>query len=491
MSEISKSIKFKRSITAMLAVCLTIMLLCGNFILYSYADDDEYPIGGGVPMYYPVTSCQAYESNSEHSYIYLCTDTLSYSASWGQDRHNIETWFFYVLPDAEYTNDNGIITISRDYLRLYRYSFQYHYDMEAGHIISDQGPTFLWSEDFSGDLTFSDDCTQFSFGDYTFSSGQINYAQYEFDGISYDPNALNVSVEFTPPFTGSINRESETNGVKLLMQDFKFTVTNRSRQPIQYVMFISEPGYTPSSFNTPGNVTGSALTLNFDDRLKFLYISEEDVYLNQGNAFRSLVMSCWHFVRLNSSDSVTLHWDMLDLAANHQYDVAVYAMFGVCDDVSTISAPNGNFVLPDDSSKSIHEVDFSTVQQVYRSTFSVVNPAEYNPNSTSGSAIANNHSTDYRGLMQQIKGYYGSDGKFHTTNYNTADGIVTLTPDGFRPASPSSNPYSGSHKYDSGTSYDTFLSNLSNSFGFISAVLGFFPSDVFVVLNLSLWAKSI
>ena len=480
--------KFKRCITAMLAVCLTIMMLCGNILLYAYADDEEYPIGGGVPIYYPVTSCQSYASNSEHSFIYLCTDTLTYVPSWGQERHNVATWFFYVKPDVEYTYENGVFTISRDYLQLYFYSFQYHYDMEAGHIISDQGPSFLWSEDFSGNLSFKDDFSQFSIGDSTFTSDQIKDGQYDFDGNCNKFST--IKVKFTPDLSGEVDRSFVNQGKTGYFENFDFEIWNNGSSNIQYKWYIVEKNQTSTRpTNTiDGNIYKQYDTLRYDDDNVFVYYTKDWVYTNENeienkngswvnpNKFHSpdeepklrYKGTDWHYLEAGGYKHQPVYYSQVNLKQGVEYTVYVLAMECPYDNASTI------FGSADPDSKSLASMSYDIV---YQSDFSMLyyDDVKYNPDDDRLGILPFN---GYEGLADETVYDYSFDAEKDSSgniNYSgfTFDKSKIPDRDGNTPSS-----------VDGGTE---IISNTSGVFSFFSVIFGVFPPEVNKILTISLW----
>ena len=468
-----------------------ISVFLSTLCMSAFASDSEIIGGGDFPAYYPLEDIITnYAPEYAHSYFYINYEITTVDSV--RTEHQPWTMFIPIRDNATYTNNNGIITIPREYLNpAYYHNFQYYFYSD-GTLYSQDSPDFMFDGySFSTDLVFNTGLNEISFNGMTLTS-EIVYVDYDFADLKADSNSLNISVSFTPNMSGSIDRSYQIEGNEYYQLDFKMTVTNNSRVGCQYLMYVSEPGYTPTSFNELGNTNGASCTISLNSDMKFLFLSEEDAYLNQGNLFKSVCLSPWHLCTSGDTVTTTFYWNMLDLVADHQYDIVVYAMPNDYDAVSTIGETFGNFVISPESNKAGHTVDFSKVQQVYRSTFSVKNPAEYDPNATSGTAIANNNSTDYRGLTSQIHGYYDSNGKYTTANYNTLkQGLAEYYPSsGLKPTNHSNtNPYGSNKKYDTGTDYTTFLSNMSGAFSFISGVLGFFPTDIFVVLNISLWTS--
>lgn len=326
---------------------------------------------------------------------------------------------------------------------------------------------------------------------------EILEVDFDLGDLSYDPNALSVNVTFSPALSGSIDRSQNINGATATIDTLNMHIDNNCPFGIQYYMAIVEKGYTPDSLYHISNLgAGESLTMELDDSTKFIFLREENVYLNQVNTFKSLIVSPWHYLGSAESTNVTFKWSMFDLTAHHEYDVIVYAMRNDNDSVSTIADSIGNFIIPEDTNdvqgKGAHSVDFTTCQEVYRSTFSCLNPAVYDPNSSTNGAIANNGDYDYRGATSVIKGYYDGNGSYHTADYDLrVNGHSYLSTDGLVPASESpfyhqySNSYSGySGDYAQSGKFSQLLSLTNGSLGFFTSVLKMFPASVYQVFIL-------
>lgn len=312
---------------------------------------------------------------------------------------------------------------------------------------------------------------------------EILEVDFDLGDLTYNPDAMNVSVEFHPELSGSIDRsETLPSGVVTYQDLFNFNVINNSNKGIQWYMAIVEEGYN-IMFHQPAGIADSgeygADITEYSPSIKYIYLHTEDVYLLKNSAFYmdGHVQSSLHQVAAHSESGLNLvKWDMVNLEKDKNYDVVVYAMFNNADKASFV------YGLTLYNQWVAQPPEFDNIQEVYRSTFSLTNPASYNPNSKIGGAIANDSDSDINGITKNLVGYsdYDDDG-----NPTTVWGNYTYG----RDIGPS---YNGSY-YSSGSSgsagrFGQLMSLTSGAFGFFAAVLKLFPSSIYQVFILGFTA---
>ena len=313
------------------------------------------------------------------------------------------------------------------------------------------------------------------------------------DGHDFDANALNVSVITNPTFSGSVNRSHTSGGISSTDDYFTLNVTNNGRTDIQWFFAIVESGYNVG-YSAEFMTTPSGADITVHDRnIKYIYIARENCFLpvlydnqamkdqlpandlfqfmgdndNHYDAVNGSVNSTWHFLNSGvSSGDLRIKYDMLDLQANHSYDVVAYAVKNSIGSTSYLWDNGEMSVSPLLAANPF--VNASAIEEVYRSSFSLQNPATYNPNSSIDGAIANNSGSDYTSLTGTIYGYTDPLTGSHFDQYN-------YTGDGWGMVAGANNiTYSGSAN---SSKFNTLMSESNGLLRFFSNCFGFFPRD--------------
>lgn len=451
------------------AVILT-MLVC--FIPITASADEVTAYYGDTPNFPQYTLSYCLDNYDSQSYIYSCYKVTKLYFGVMYDFYYI---YYTSFPDTvSYTDENDTIFISNTQLCFTRYV---NYIAPSGTSdFSLQGSSssnnyYEWYIDY-GNSTINNPYN---------CSGDIICFDFCLNGTKIDVNALNVSVEFNPELSGNIDRsETLANGVVTYQDLFNFNVINNSRRNIQWYMAIVEQGYNVNFYSPAGIIDmgerGADLT-EYNSSIKYIYLYNEDVYLLKDSAFYmdAHVQSSLHQVAAGSESGLNLvKWDMLDLQRDHNYDVVVYAMFNDADKASFVygSTLYNMWVA--------QPAEFDNIQEVYRSTFSVKNPATYNKDSKIGGAVANNSDTDINGLTKELYGYSDYD---DTGTPTTIWGNYTYG----RDVGPS---FSGNYYTPSSSSgrFGQLMSLTNGALGYFTAVLKLFPANCYQVFLLGFTA---
>lgn len=475
-----------------------ISVLISTLCMSAFAGGDYEVMGGGNNVYYPLTDCISnYAPQYAHSYFYINYET-TYEDS-GVIYHKPWTMFIPISDEATYSNNNGVITVPREYLNpAYYYDFEYWTRLD-GSFYSQDGPTYLFDGyEFSTDLVFNENLSQISFNGLTLTNAQIVAAEYDFAGIHNKRSVINVS--FTPALVGQVDRTITTSsGNKALTQDLIFNISNSGNSACQYQWYI-----VAKNQNTHRGDSFSPATY-FDDDPVYKYYTEEWVYsqvkelqISQKKDFFDKLLSAvtpwsndndeepskypfkqnkatdWHYLGAGSSQTQTIHFSQINLKQGVEYTVVVKAVDCPYDYASLIS-PEDNV----DTSSLLCEINFHNAQVVYTSDFTMLQYDDivYDPNDDSNGIIPyNGYEGNYQGILydnsyQAIENPDGSI-EYKSFEYKQND---------------NDNFFSGSNSQNNNTKYNTVLSQSTSVLSFFGTVLGFFPSDVFVIFNIALW----
>lgn len=396
-------------------------------------------------------------------------------------------------PNIEYTDSDGVYTFTitnGTWSIFHGYSMCYYSTSNPDYRDfrnKSVTPDYASIDSRCHDLVFDtvNNTVTFSNGDTNnLTYGSLYYeileVDYNINGMTYNPDALNVLVEFHPELVGSIDRsETLPNGVVTYQDLFNFNVINNSRFGIQWCMAIVEQGSSVefNYFDSHGaDSLGTDFVIHTDD-IKYIYLYTEDVYLDNTLGFylSATAHSPMHFVSSQSESGPNLvKWDMVNLDKDHNYDVVVYA---VRNDGDKVSFVHGSLMYNATVGAPVY---FSDMQEVYRSTFSLVNPAKYDSNSKIGGSIANDSNTDYRSIGNTLYSYTDPDG---SVNYGQYDYSYDV-----RGYSGGSLSYIDNYSSNNSGKFQTLMRNTSAVFGFYAGVLKFFPTDFLSMYQLGIFS---
>lgn len=455
----------RKGIYKILIILTTIVCLFNGCIMLfnTFADTVQGSTSAGSPEEF---MAQYGESNSYLWFKKIDTET---------DKVRVYKHSFVKLPDdLEYSELNGVITFTttnRTFNRGYRYTFS--------------------NGSYSQSYTSNSDTRNYSVNveDRVVNDYDVEQVILCINGTIYDSNALNVEVSFSPALVGVVDREIDNNGVKSYLSELKMTVINHCSYPIQFKMDITAK---EQSNTRPANISANLNTYYSDDAV-FKFYKESWVWNtselgndhNSGSASASnphglwdnIPMkynkaSEWHYLGAKSTHNQTFKYSQINLREGVEYTVTVYACPARDDYVTE------NFT-SDSSELNEYTLDSSTVEVVYQSDFSMLHYSDvvYNPNDDSNGVIPYN-GYDGAAPSQKLNNSYNAwetlDGD---KGYNSYDGLPSYSPGGYS---------SGSVQLNG--DYNRVLAQTSSVFLFISNVLGYFPTDIFIVLNICLWS---
>ena len=336
------------------------------------------------------------------------------------------------------------------------------------------------------DVTYDDNLHTLSLVDTSIGNWQNTYYDIELLGLIYnneviyggEDDSMDVSVVVNPELSGSFNRTSilPTNGVAMTQEWFNFEIENHSRFGVQWLFAIVEEG-SAIPWKVLNLYDRGIDCIEHSDDVKYVYYANEECYILQGLGFytTAVLTSPMHYTAPNSdSGQYTIKWDMMNLQKNHNYDVVVYAVQNDSGLTSWVqNSMRFNVELGG-------EVNYEDSVEVYRSTFSIENPAVYDSNSSINGAPANDSNTDFDALANTMYSYADvySDSE---VKYGTFDYRYDIQGN--------DKELSYIDNYSSnGNKFQSLMRNTSSVFSFYAGVLKFFPSDWLSMYQLGIFS---
>ena len=451
----------RKGIYKILIILTTIVCLLNGCIrlFNTFADTVQGSTSAGSPEEF---MAEYGESNSYLWFKKIDTET---------DKVRVYKHSFVKLPDdLEYSELNGVITFTtknRTYNRGYRYTFS--------------------DGSYSQSYTSNSDTRNYSVNveDRVVNDYDVEQVILCINGTIYDSNALNVEVSFSPALVGVVDREIDNNGVKSYMSELKMTVINHCSYPVQYKMDITAKNQTNSR---PSGSTD--YTTYYDDDPVFKFYSEDWVWNKSGLAadssdsndlgniwsdvpFKMEKGSEWHYLGSRLTKNQTFKFSQINLRQGVEYTVTVYA----CPSLNDYATENFTSNISDIND---YTLDSSTIEVVYQSDFSMLqyDDVVYNPNDDSNGVLPFNGYDGSAPSEKYDKSYKAWESLDGNVSYQNKDGLPSY------------------HTYGSGGSnyvaldgnYNNLIAKTSGVYIFISAVLSYFPTDIFIVLNIALWS---
>lgn len=379
---------------------------------------------------------------------------------------------------ANFTSyDYHTCTPKIDY-QLYR--FNYYRDSGYELISSTADSKFFYFSPLSGAFGFNSSTFVDKLTDEVFKPTYYTfYIECEFFGLSGSGSALNVSVNFDPELTDTFTRRVNIDGQMVTLESLNFSVTNNSRFPIQYIVAIVRLG--DSFYLYPDNSVSYPNGKVYSGDPTYVYVSDEWCYLPSGSSKKSVTStycpSSWHYVDSGDIDEVTVKFNQMQLTDWTEYDVLVYAVKNTQDSVCVIPYNVDSYQYNQD-----YVLNFAEAQLVYSSHFVCRNPAEFDPDSNSGSYAFNNSDSS---LFNRANGYIDENGNVVIDRIDT-DTLISGTDSwGSQFDKDAWDVY-----YDKQNTVSSDLNQLSNNFSsffrFLNKIFGYFPKNYQSAVSLGL-----
>lgn len=267
-----------------------------------------------------------------------------------------------------------------------------------------------------------------------------------FDGLNL--GRVSLSVSFEPALNGSVSRSKTVNGKEYTSSTLDLHVSNHGCKA-QFAWFIVPSG---SSVSFPDSLLEN--NAGFVGSPTYAYVTDEwlgfQIQGFQGN--NVYAPTAWHTIPEGYTNQIYhVPWNHMKLAKNTQYDVVVYAC---------VNALSGN-------DKTVN-FDLYRVSEVYRSTFSITDPAEY---STTGDAFGDHPwdpDEDHTNLFNTSAAFKDDNGNIVIKGQTKEGGGLVLTDKGFVSYS----------DFNSSSDSSSFRRSFDNFLGFINFAFRRFPGDV-------------
>jgi hypothetical protein len=292
-------------------------------------------------------------------------------------------------------------------------------------------------------------CTSYMFLDSNILSTDFIYYDLITNIFDIVPsNPLNLSISFEPDLSGTVSRTSVHNGKEYTSTTLDLHVTNNG-DDAQFSMFIVPSG---DDITFPDSIITN--NQGFIGSPVYAYVTDEWLAFSvagfQGNA---LYAPCvWHTVPSGYVNQIYhIPWNHMSLDKSISYDVVVYACSNTITGVE----------------KGV-DADLSDVVEIYRSTFTITDPAAYDP---SGDAFGDhpwNPDEDHTSLWNTSSAFRDDNGNVVIKGQTREGGGYVLTEKGFVTLDTfSSSSMSSSIR----RGFDNFL-------GFVNYIFNRLPGDL-------------
>jgi len=422
----------------------------------------------------PVASAAEEEDHGYRSLEYFQYQFDDYKADYNgtdfyiyaQARQSPDTAYTYSLycefsdDDAEIIDsDNGVTINFKDSCSVYDVIsrgvdwFADPYTISVTKIIIDYDSNTIFY--------YSGDSQRFPFDDIYFVDYETNIAQ-----ASQLPD---VTIRFQPNLKGDVSRDIIEDGQKIgLLDSLKFSITNNSNYPVQYLIRIRPVlNYTDEYFDFLGRFDTFIYT-----KKDYIYDvighnSAEEDWISEGVSLY-LKPTYYHYLPAKTNEQVSIPFSMINLKEDTTYYVEVQAWRNDYLHASTriVDYPNPLY----------YEIDSNITSICYSENFKMLQYSDikYDHSLSSGGVLPYQNSNDFQhyNYMYDAK----TDMKTgelivgHKDLYNDPNSWLNK-----KPASPSFN-VDGDE-----ISSDVFTNSFSQVFGFVSMFLSWLPPSILTI----------
>ena len=318
--------------------------------------------------------------------------------------------------------------------------------------------------DFNDNVVYAldSDLNYIRLSGYDSNITSCQFGNFETNFDEYSPVELDLDVSFKPVLSGEISRSQNIDGKEYTSKTLDMIIKNNGSNA-QFAMFIVNKGE---------NITfpESSLQNNqgFEGNPVYCYVSDEWSSFTVGLLGSAVYAPCaWHTIAAGYNQTYSIYWEQISLEANHEYDVVVY---GCVNDQAIQTNTSTQWEM-----RPVYTVTSSLddVKEVYRSTFTISDPAEFNPNfiDEGGSVHPWNPNSDNSSLFNASSAYRDDNGNI-VIKGQTSNGGFNVFSD------------------FSGISVQNM--NVNNVFGdtfkFFTSILGFFPPVWIALITVGLSA---
>lgn len=420
--------------------------------LASVAEEEDY---GYRSLEYFQTKIDDYEAdyNGTDYYLYL-------QARQSPDTKNTYSQYCVWSPDkADIIDGDGVLTIN------FKSSHSYYVTMGLSYGFSSLSQVSfdrIVIDSNNNVISFYDGTTQ------RFPFDEIYIVDYE-TNIAQASQLPDVSIRFQPNLKGDVSRDIIENGQKIgLLDSLKFSITNNSNYPVQYLIRIRPVlNYTDEYFDFLGRFDTFIYT-----KKDYIYDvighnSAEEDWISEGVSLY-LKPTYYHYLPAKTNEQVSIPFSMINLKEDTTYYVEVQAWRNDYLHASTriVDYPNPLY----------YEIDSNITSICYSENFKMLqyNDIKYDHSLSSGGVLPYQNSNDFQhyNYMYDAK----TDMKTgelivgHKDLYNDPNSWLNK-----KPASPSFN-VDGDE-----ISSDVFTNSFSQVFGFVSMFLSWLPPSILTI----------
>ena len=332
-----------------------------------------------------------------------------------------------------------------------------------------------------------------SSGSYTDQYG-ISNANWYYSETNYtdiiNSNALNLEVNFTPTLSGNVDRK--INGI--VSEDFQIEIINHSKKVnAQCLMAICPSGQDINFYDRTDSAQDGIISgvISADSKYSYLWWSDEWNYNYTSTIQTSFAHAhhpvaeetfttektlgpCpWHYVGADGTLRHSFSWSQINLEKYGTYTVYVYAV--QCND--EVASRQAAFPT------APHYVDYSAIECVYSSNFTLTNGYTYDQNNTAhGNYVTKgNSSYDSQILGWSSKGTMDSNGNVDIKakdlqNYlDTQRNKMSEYTDSYISPNWDNSPY---QPHNTGTVSTSLKSHFNNFMSFINYGFSKLPNDI-------------
>ena len=446
-----------KKVFIIVAAIITMMMACAGPIMTRVHAADDFPSDWQSFMYWIESSPDNW---TNYKYIYF-----NYRVSYNGQEHKYCAYFYA----NDYSTDKFYVEFSNNILVVralngYVLNSMISFDSYRNHYFSRSVKALQF--DFNNNTMYAVD----EDANYVDIVGQdVDYSSFLFYNFDtnfeeYYPkaNSLSLDVSFKPTLSGTISRKQTIDGKDYISKTLDMIIKNNGSNA-QFAMFIVNKGE---------NITfpESSLQNNqgFEGNPVYCYVSDEWSSFTVGLLGSAVYAPCaWHTIAAGYNQTYSIYWEQISLEANHEYDVVVY---GCVNDQAIQTNTSTQWEM-----RPVYTVTSSLddVKEVYRSTFTISDPAEFNPNfiDEGGSVHPWNPNSDNSGLFNASSAYRDDNGNI-VIKGQTSNGGFNVFSD------------------FSGISVQNM--NVNNVFGdtfkFFTSILGFFPPVWIALITVGLSA---
>lgn len=445
------------------------------------------------------------ESINNENYVYSYNKLLTFTSNYNTIKNTAN---YFSMTYKQKT------TSSYDYQNMCFYYDSADVTIDGNHIVIDNmvnGRIHSWCtydntdiyHYYLGKIDFDFDTFTFKFWDENGETYDLRYlyqASWPVTDIwnvytnieDISSSGGSIDVTFNPSLTGVVTRSSiNDNGVSGLSNYFSMDITNNTAYGCQYRMMIKDTNGQPVTTYTQGDSDTDyqpywETGFSVNDDGSFVFINDEWIYVSPtigGGVCKALKPSEWHYISSGDSVHQDFSWSQFDFKKDHTYICMVYAITNDLGCATALDSYRAGLA----QKYSSYCLDFTTQALVYQTVFTISNPATFNPNDTSfGNKIRNGN---WSGDKGQFSAYENpSNGQLISGNGNVNElrdlpnSIVSGGSHGgggystYHDTTLNSIYGGGSGTYTSNRSFAQLNSYFGGYFGFLSSIIGFYPS---------------